>query len=57
LLRTYLHDIRRARTIVETTEELSNLADAIRKRFAVFGGLELELPKRGEIRLTPDFRE
>src|SRR6266446_4123381 len=28
LLRTYLHDIRRSRTIVETTEELSNLADA-----------------------------
>jgi len=28
LLRTYLHDIRGARTIVETTEELSNLADA-----------------------------
>jgi glutamate-ammonia-ligase adenylyltransferase len=29
LLRTYLHDLRRARTIVETTEELSNLADAV----------------------------
>jgi glutamate-ammonia-ligase adenylyltransferase len=29
LLRTYRHDIRRVRTIVETTEELSNLADAI----------------------------
>lgn len=29
LLRTYLHDIRAIRTIVETTEELSNLADAI----------------------------
>jgi glutamate-ammonia-ligase adenylyltransferase len=29
LLRTYLHDIRRARTVVETTEELSNLADTI----------------------------
>src|SRR5947208_13045399 len=29
LLRTYLHDIRRSRTIVETTEELSSLADAI----------------------------
>jgi glutamate-ammonia-ligase adenylyltransferase len=29
LLRTYLHDIRRVRTIVETTDELSNLADAI----------------------------
>ena len=28
LLRTYLHDIRRAHTFVETTEELSNLADA-----------------------------
>src|SRR6266699_1137583 len=29
LLRTYLHDIRRRRTIVETTEGLSNLADAV----------------------------
>src|SRR5258708_5793017 len=29
LLRTYLHDIRHARTIVETTEELSNLADQV----------------------------
>jgi glutamate-ammonia-ligase adenylyltransferase len=29
LLRIYLHDIRRTHTMVETTEELSNLADAI----------------------------
>jgi glutamate-ammonia-ligase adenylyltransferase len=29
LLRIYLHDIRRAVTLVETTEELSNLADAV----------------------------
>src|SRR6266536_220667 len=29
LLRIYLHDIRRSHTLVETTEELSNLADAI----------------------------
>lgn len=29
LLRIYLHDIRRSRTIVETMEELSSLADAI----------------------------
>ncbi len=29
LLRTYLHDIRRSQTQVETMEELSNLADAI----------------------------
>jgi glutamate-ammonia-ligase adenylyltransferase len=29
LLRIYLHDIRRDTTLVETTEELSNLADAV----------------------------
>lgn len=29
LLRIYLHDVRRTQTMVETTEELSNLADAI----------------------------
>jgi len=29
LLRTYLHDIRRSQALVETMEELSNLADAI----------------------------
>src|SRR5215204_7293214 len=29
LLRTYLHDIRRSQTLVETMDELSNLADAI----------------------------
>ena len=29
LLRIYLHDIRRISTVVETTEELSNLADAV----------------------------
>ena len=29
LLRIYLHDVRRAHTLVETTEELSNLADAV----------------------------
>src|SRR5256714_5023636 len=29
LLRIYLHDIRRISTIVETTEEISNLADAV----------------------------
>lgn len=29
LLRIYLHDLRRTTTLVETTEELSNLADAV----------------------------
>jgi glutamate-ammonia-ligase adenylyltransferase len=32
LLRTYLHDIRRTRTIVETTDELSGLADTVLER-------------------------
>ncbi len=31
-----------------------NLAEAIRQRFAVFGGVELELPPRDPIR-RPDF--
>ena len=34
----------------------ANLADAIHKRFAAFGGLVLELPRRGNIR-TPDLSE
>ena len=34
-----------------------NLAEAIRKRFAPFGGVELELPERGSMREPPDFSE
>ena len=34
-----------------------NLAEIIRRRFAPFGGLELELPLRDAIRETPDFGE
>lgn len=34
-----------------------NLAEAIRKRFAPFGGVELELPERGPMREPPDFSE
>ncbi len=34
-----------------------NLAEAIRKRFAPFGGVELELPKREPMREPPDFSE
>jgi plasmid stability protein len=39
------------------TEEQSelNLAEAIRKRFAPFGGVELEIPKRTRVRPPPDF--
>ena len=35
----------------------ANFADAIRRRFAAFGGLELELPRRNAARQTPDFSE
>jgi plasmid stability protein len=33
-----------------------NLAEAIRKRFAPFGGVELEIPKRTRGRPPPDFK-
>ncbi len=32
-----------------------NLVDAIRERFAPFGGVELEIPKRESISEPPDF--
>jgi glutamate-ammonia-ligase adenylyltransferase len=62
LLRTYLHDIRRAHTLVETTEELSNLADAIldfalslaRQDLDNRFGLPRHTDERGRI-ATPDF--
>jgi plasmid stability protein len=31
-----------------------NLAETIRQRFAVFGGVELELPRRDALRQPPD---
>jgi len=34
-----------------------NLSEAIRKRFAEFGGLELTLPRRDLIREAPKFGE
>lgn len=34
-----------------------NLAEAIRRRFAAFGGIDLELPKRDAMRRPPDFSE
>jgi glutamate-ammonia-ligase adenylyltransferase len=42
LLRIYLHDIRRSHTMVETTEELSNLADAILDYALQLASQELE---------------
>jgi antitoxin FitA len=37
--------------------EKGNLAQAIQRRFASFGGLELDLPKRDAIRPAPGFPE
>jgi plasmid stability protein len=34
-----------------------NLAEAIHRRFAAFGGLELELPQRTAMREPPEFGE
>jgi plasmid stability protein len=34
-----------------------NLAEAIRRRFAPFGGLEFELPRRNPMRQAPEFGE
>jgi plasmid stability protein len=34
-----------------------NLADAIRKRFAAFGGIKLQPPRRGPIRQVSGFDE
>jgi len=32
-----------------------NLAETVRRRFAAFGGLELELPSRDAVRQAPGF--
>ncbi|MDT5157774.1 MAG: [glutamine synthetase] adenylyltransferase / [glutamine synthetase]-adenylyl-L-tyrosine [Acidobacteriota bacterium] len=42
LLRVYLHDIRRATSLVETTEELSNLADSVLRYALSLARQELE---------------
>jgi antitoxin FitA len=34
-----------------------NLAEAIRRRFASFGGIEISLPKRDAVREAPGFEE
>ena len=49
-----------ARTILsaalpETTPETESLADAIRRRFAPLGGMELDLPPREKMPEPPSF--
>ncbi|MGO9127410.1 MAG: FitA-like ribbon-helix-helix domain-containing protein [Terriglobales bacterium] len=45
------------RSAVSTSSTGTNLAEAIRRRFAGFGGLDLELPKRDAMRRPPNFSE
>src|SRR6266436_9927335 len=43
--------------LTESSPVKGNLADAVRRRFAAFGGLEFELPRRDAIRQAPGFGE
>lgn len=46
------------RTALSTSSPLqANIAEAIRRRFAGFGGLDLELPRRNAIRQAPGFSD
>jgi antitoxin FitA len=44
-------------TLAASSSAKGNLAEAIRRRFAVFGGLELKLPPRDAMRDAPEFPE
>lgn len=41
--------------LTTSTPTKANLAEAIRSRFASFGGIELSLPKRDAVRKAPRF--
>jgi plasmid stability protein len=42
-------------TLTAPSPVKGNLAESIRRRFAAFGGFELELPRRDAMRPAPDF--
>jgi antitoxin FitA len=41
--------------LVSSLPAKGNLAETIRRRFAAFGGFELEVPRRDAMRKPPDF--
>jgi antitoxin FitA len=45
------------RSALATVPPEKNLAEAIRRRFAPFGGVDLKIPKRDAIRKPPRFSE
>jgi plasmid stability protein len=44
-------------TLTASSPAKRNLAETIRRRFAAFGGLELELPRRDPMRPAAEFGE
>ena len=44
-------------SLTAASSEQENLAEAIRRRFAAFGGLQLEPGRRDPVRKAPDFSE
>jgi plasmid stability protein len=44
-------------TLTASSPAKRNLAETIRRRFAAFGGLELELPRRDPMRRAAEFGE
>jgi antitoxin FitA len=43
------------RSALRSSPPAGNLAEAIRRRFAVFGGVELKVPRRDAVRELPEF--
>jgi antitoxin FitA len=43
------------RTVAEEARQEPNLADSVRRRFAPFGGVELQLDRRDPLREPPRF--
>ena len=53
-LEAEVREILRA-SVAEPPQTGADLFEAIRRRFEPFGGIELDLPKRGRWRRPPDF--
>jgi plasmid stability protein len=41
--------------LIASSPAKGNLAETIRRRFAAFGGFDMELPRRDAMRKAPDF--
>ncbi len=50
-------EILRSALTTTSSRTNGNLAEAIRRRFASFGGIEISLPQRDAVRKAPGFEE